>query len=98
MSNVIDFLERMGQDARLRYAPQREVEMALASVPIDPELQVAILAKNQLELEVLLGHGHICCVMFPAEEEEDGPSEESPSRDDEEISLRHTIRVVAVAG
>ncbi|HUW52536.1 MAG TPA: hypothetical protein VMV99_03835 [Rhodanobacter sp.] len=98
MSNVIDLLERMGQDARLRHASQDEVELALAGAQIDPELRAAILAKDQRKIEELLGRGHLCCLMVPGKEDEDDDSEESPSRDDEEITLCHAFRAVTSAG
>ena len=96
MSNVIDFLERMGQDAQLRHASRSEVELVLKDAQIDPELQAAILAKDRATLETLLGHVNVCCMLAPAKEDEE--EEESPSRDDEEISLESVVRVVALAG
>ena len=98
MSNVIGFLERMGQDAQLRRASLSEVELALKDAQIDPELQAAILDQDQRQLEALLGREHLCCLMFPAKEDEDDDSEESPSRDDDEISLRFASPAVALAG
>ena len=100
MSNVIDLLERMGQDARLRHASQDEVELALAGAQIDPELRAAILAKDQRQLEVLLQQGPLCCMLFPAkeDEDEDDESEETPSRDGEEISLYSASRTMASSG
>jgi hypothetical protein len=98
MSNVIDFLERMGQDARLRCAPQSEVELALENAQIDPELRAAILAKDQPRLAVLLGQGTLCCMQFPAKEDDDEDTEESPSRDDEEITSHSTLRVLVSVG
>jgi hypothetical protein len=99
MSNVIDFLERMGRDAQLRHASSRDVELALACAQIDPELQATILAKDQSKLEVLLGQATLCCMQFPAkEEEEDEDGEESPSRDHEDASLRSAIHVLASVG
>lgn len=98
MSNVIDLLERMGQDARLRHASLDEVELALADAQIDPELQAAIIAKDQRQLEALLGRGNLCCLMLPAKEGEDDDSEESPSQDDEEITLHHAFRTVTSVG
>jgi hypothetical protein len=65
MSNVIAFLERMGQDAQLRHASQNDVEFELVRAQIDPELQAAILAKDQQQLETLLGGGGVCCLLFP---------------------------------
>ena len=98
MSNVIDLLERMGQDARLRHASQDEVELALACAQIDPELRAAILAKDQRRIEALLGGSNVYCALMPGKEDEDGDTEESPSRDDEEITLRSALDdVTAVA-
>jgi hypothetical protein len=97
MSNVIGFLEKVGQDARLRHASRDEVELALAAEQMSPELQIAILAKDQPRLETLLGRSHFCCVMFPVKEGEE-ESEESPSRDDEQISSRNGFGAVALAG
>ncbi|MDE2154427.1 MAG: hypothetical protein KGJ32_00815 [Xanthomonadaceae bacterium] len=98
MSNVVDLLERMGRDAQLRHASQGEVELALAEAQIDPELQAAIIAKNQRQLEALLGRGSLCCLMLPAKEGEDDDSEESPSQDGEEITLHHAFRTATSAG
>lgn len=83
MSNVIDFLERMGQDARLRHASQNEVELALVSEQVDLDLQAAILAKNSSHLGALLGQGVFCCMQEPGKEDddEDDDTEESPSRE-----------------
>ena len=66
MSNVITFLERMGRDAQLRDASQNEVELELARAQVEPELRMAILAKDQQKLEALLGGGgNVCCAQFP---------------------------------
>ncbi|HWU78351.1 MAG TPA: hypothetical protein VN043_17780 [Rhodanobacter sp.] len=97
MFNVIDFLERVGQDARLRQDMQDEVALALANEEIDPDVRVAILSKDQQWLESFLGQAQHCCLMFPAEEEEDGEGNddgETPSREDEASSC-HVLRVMA---
>ncbi|MDE2154426.1 MAG: hypothetical protein KGJ32_00810 [Xanthomonadaceae bacterium] len=72
MSNVIDFLERVGQDARLRHASQDVVQLALADAQIDPELRVAIHAKDQRRLEALLGKSTLCCAFMAPETEDEG--------------------------
>ena len=98
MSDVIDFLERMGQDAQLRHGSQEEVELALASAEIAPELQAAILAKDQAQLEGLMGQTPICVAYFPGQEDEEqeDETEETPSREPgESPELR---RVVVPAG
>lgn len=97
MFNVIDFLERVGQDARLRHDSQDGVAQALANEEIDPALRVAILTKDQPWLQGFLGQGRYCCALFPAEEEEGGEDDErddSPSREDE-ASVHRARRAVA---
>jgi hypothetical protein len=71
MSNVIAFLERMGQDAQLRRASRTEVELALAGAQIDSELKAAILAKDHQKLEVLLGSSNVCCMVEAQVSDED---------------------------
>lgn len=65
MSNVIDFLEMIGQDARLRHAPCDEMKLTLASMQIDPDLRVAALAKDKRQLEALIVTGNVYCMQFP---------------------------------
>lgn len=89
MFNVIDFLERMGQDARLRQSSPDEVALALANAEIDPALRLAILSKDAQRIEALLGQDPFCCLLVPGEEqeeEEEEESEETPSREGEGIS------------
>jgi hypothetical protein len=89
MFDVIDFLERMGQDAQLRRASQDEVGLALAGAEIDPELRVAILARDEPGLQALLGQGPVCCLINPAkpdgeQEECDGSCEDDEEEKDKE--------------
>ena len=86
MSNVIDFLERFGYDADLRYAPQHEVEAALQVAGIDPAVRAAILSNDQLALEHLLGADtNVCCIVNkPDDEEEEEEQEEDEEEEDEE--------------
>lgn len=100
MSNVVDFLEKMGRDAQLRHASSSDVELALTNTQIDSELPAAILAKDQLQLEVLLGCVNVCCMLEPSKEDEgeDDDAEKDPSRDEEEELAHSVCRVVASAG
>jgi hypothetical protein len=87
VSNVIDFLQRLGQDADLRHAPRTELEQALAEAGIDPALRTALLAADQRQLESLLGADtNVCCMVAPPneEEEEDDDLEEDEDEDDED--------------
>jgi len=51
VSNVIDFLQKLGQDADLRHAPRTALEVALAEANIDPALREALLGADQRKLE-----------------------------------------------
>lgn len=73
MSNVIDFLQRLGQDADLRHAPRTALELALAEAGIDPAL------------EALLGGANTnVCVMSPGKKEEEEEEDEDDFEDDED--------------
>lgn len=98
MSNVMDFLERMGQDAQLRHASSNYLQATLAESQIDSELQTAILSKDQPQLEALLGQGNFCCVQCPSREDEDDDTEETPSEESDEISSRTSFRRAALLG
>jgi hypothetical protein len=84
MSNVIDFLERLGKDAHLRHASDDKLEQALIGAQIDPAVREAILLRDQRQLENLLGATtNVCCVIYaPAREEED--DEDEKQQDDGE--------------
>lgn len=83
MSNVIEFLEKMGSDARLRHSGTGQIAATLQQSNLDPELAAAILAGDQKRLEVLLGaRTNVICGMAPAEEEQ------QPDKDREEEEIR----------
>lgn len=93
MSNVIDFLERLGQDAQLHDATGDEIEAALLNAGIEPRLRTAILEGDQRALEALLGADtNVCCVVYKEDEEEeeeheDEEEEEEEGEDDEKSML-----------
>ncbi|MGH8158009.1 MAG: hypothetical protein ACREPQ_07805 [Rhodanobacter sp.] len=101
MTDVIDFLERMGQDAQLCHGSQDEVELALTSAEIAPELQAAILAKDQTSLETLMRQAPVCGYFLPGkegEEEEGDEDEETPSKEPDEAPEHTGVRAaIAVA-
>ena len=98
MSNVIDFLEKIGRDAQWRNAPQSEMEIALENAHINPELQAAILAGDRQKLETLLGQVNVCCMEGPGKSDEDEDTEDAPSQDGEEVSSQSVLQVVAMTG
>lgn len=84
MFDVIDFLERMGQDAQLRHASQDEVGLALTGAEIDSELRVAILARDEQGLQALLGQDPFCCLINPAKPDEEQEECDGSCEDGEE--------------
>ena len=88
MLNVIDFLERFGQDAGLRYATGDVVAEALQQAGIDPAVRLAIVSKDQAALERLLGADtNVCCMINKPddEEEEEEEDDEDEDEDDEDF-------------
>ena len=78
MSNVIDFLEKWGQDSQLRHATSAELEQALLRAGIEPAGRAAILGADRRTLEsVLSARSRVVCAIFAPEEDED---EELPTR------------------
>jgi hypothetical protein len=78
MSNVIELIEKLGQDARLRHAHHTEVERAVNGAHIDPEVRAALLAGDQKRLETLLGANTIvCCGVYAPENEPSKGREDS---------------------
>jgi len=92
MSDVIDVLERMGQDAQWSHASRDDIQSALAEATGDPELKAAIASGDQKRLELLMGLAPLCGMLMPGKEDEDEDTEEVPPGDDEdkpEHSLSH---------
>lgn len=73
MSDVIDFLERMGGDSQSRFAMEPGLEEALKRAGIAPDVRSAVLAGDQLRLESLIGARHNICslINLPDEIEEE---------------------------
>jgi hypothetical protein len=84
MMDVIEFLDQLGRNARLRHAAPAELERAIAAAGIAPEVRSALLADDPLRLGELLGaQPNVCCLVVkpdPAEPDED--EEEHEEEDD----------------
>ncbi|WP_199101000.1 hypothetical protein [Dyella sp. ASV21] len=76
MSSVIEFLERLGADAQLRYASQEELVAALEAAQVNAELGAAIIAKSTAELYALLDQQ-------PMFHTQNNPGREDEEEDDE---------------
>jgi hypothetical protein len=85
VSNVIDFLERLGRDAELRHASDEAVNEALREAGIDPAVRQAIVGKDQCELERLLGGDTtVCCLIHSPDDDEEEEDEEHEDEEDED--------------
>ena len=82
MSNVIDFLERMGRDASLHSCTRQELEQEMKCAGIDPAAIAALQSGNYRALEQLIGaNAHECCLIRAQDEEDD----EEPEDDREQL-------------
>lgn len=85
MLDVIEFLDQLGRNARLRHATPAELERAITAAGIDPELRSALLGDDPLRLGALLGaQPNVCCLVVkpdPAEPDEDEEEEEDEEDD-----------------
>jgi len=93
MSDVIDVLERIGQDAQWCQASQGDLLLALAAAEIAPELQAAIVAGDSVSLQALLGISPLCAMFTPAEDDEafdEGQQDEGNEQlpPDEEVDVQ----------
>jgi hypothetical protein len=88
VSDIINFLEQMGQDARLRYATMSELREALIAAGVSPAAMSAILAGDERLLEARVGaSGTVCCLVYQPREparkrEDDGDTDDAEDADD----------------
>jgi hypothetical protein len=73
MSDVIDFLGRMGQDSQLRGASGAILERALNAATMSPPLRAALVSGNRVAIEAILEvESNVCCLIHaPVEREEE---------------------------
>lgn len=83
MADVIDLLERMGQDPAFREAAAEGALPAFSDMAFEEPVLAAICAGDVDALRVLMDQTPLFSVIMPAEEEEEGEDEreESPGRD-----------------
>lgn len=85
MSNVIEFLERMGRDASWRSSQTNDIELAIADSNLTPAAKAALLAQDSRSLSELVGaDSNLCCLVHNPDDDEDEEEEEEEDEDDEE--------------
>ncbi|KKO46599.1 hypothetical protein WG68_04705 [Arsukibacterium ikkense] len=79
MNNILQLLQKLGEDASLRHLPATQLEQVLNPLDFDPAVKQAIAVKDNEKLaSLLLTDNKIVCMIFPAEEPtpSDKPAEE----------------------
>ncbi|WP_426270120.1 hypothetical protein ACN9MB_20635 [Dyella kyungheensis] len=82
MSDVIEFLEKLGSDARLFQAARETVALALADAQVEAAAGEAILARNVEELQALLKVVPLHC--FQSAPKREGEEEEEEQEEEGE--------------
>jgi hypothetical protein len=104
MSDVIDFIERLGQDSTLRYASRPVLDRVFNEAQVGPELRAALVSRDQQLLESLLGADtNVCCIVEAplTEEDEDvkpRKADDEKSKDRESVSGQLKLSRVAYDG
>ena len=100
MTETIDFLQKLGQDAQLRHAGCGEIGQALIAARIDKMAAAAILAGDERALAAYLAaRSNVCCLIFaPRREDEEKPEKEGEvpeqdAPDDHGPKSQHSRRV-----
>ena len=84
MSNIIQLLERMGQDSELQ--TEQSFEQAIQESALTHELKQSLLNRDDISLKRQLDVcPDVVCVLLPAEDEETKPEQkEKPTEDKSE--------------
>jgi hypothetical protein len=92
MTDIIDLIERMGQDSALRYASRPVLDKVMSEAQLSPESRTALTSGDRELLESLLGAaGNVCCIVeAPLTEEDDDAkprkADDDKSKDSESVS------------
>jgi hypothetical protein len=88
MSNIIQFLESIGQDAALSTMSPEEYAEKVKALPVDDLAQHALLNRDQDALNSLLGgRMKMMMALVPAEDDEEGEGDDDDQKKEEEISV-----------
>lgn len=87
MLDVVDVLETIGENAKIKGASNAELELVLDRLNVDPAMVSAVLNGDQGRLEKVLGaSSNVCCVQRPSDDEESDeqpdevPADDTPER------------------
>ncbi len=93
MLDIIDFLERLGQDADLGRASAEEIQDALLAADLPAAAQDVLLSGDRLRLEALVGAPPIvcCAVWVPKKEEDEEEEQETEEEAPKEVKSRRRV-------
>ncbi|MDR3447096.1 MULTISPECIES: hypothetical protein [Dyella] len=101
MSNIIEFLEKLGTDAHLRQASRDELSIALADARVEASACEAILARNVEDLYALLDKAPLFCLQTvprkEGEEEEEEEKEEDEGGEEKKTPSKNAKPPSAIA-
>lgn len=96
MRTFIDFLENIGQDARLRYSEPQQLAPLLARAGIEPAVQSALLSEDVQQLQALLGaRQNLCCLIEKPEREDEDEDDEEEEEDDEDEESQSRLSIAS---
>jgi hypothetical protein len=85
MSDVVGFLEKWGQDARLRYATSAGLAQEMVYAGIAPFIRKALLDGEQRRVEFLIGaQPNVCCLVALPNGDEDRKEAPRKAADEEQ--------------
>lgn len=85
MSNVIKFLEKLGQDAPYAQTPSSAIDLAAQNATIDPEIVEILKAGDRTRLLAVLGaQSNVCCMILPAKQDDDDKDDEPKEDEDDD--------------
>ena len=93
MSNVIEFLERLGSNPTLAHGENAGYEAEVAALAVDDEVRQVLMSRDSGALGDLLGgRPQMLCMLFPAEGDDNKKDSEdedtnSPDEDDQKESV-----------
>jgi hypothetical protein len=87
VSNVVDFLQRAGEDSQLRYAGCGGLEQALAQTNIAAPLREALLKGDSAGLAALLGSRLDMCGIIYAPQDQEEPEEQDSGEEKEQYTV-----------
>lgn len=87
MSDAIEVLEQLGQDASLRDASNEALEAVLKRNGVDAISASAVLSRDQAQLERVLGaSANVCCVIMPSDDDEESEKQPDDTPDEDDAS------------